>query len=687
MKRLVGALAACLMTLAPAAADTRAPLSPEAIWKLQRLGDPDISPDGRLAVAPVTRYELIDNRGLTDLWLFPTDGSPARQLTSDAASDSDPHFSPDGRWIAFVSKRGDDKQSQVYVIPTDGGEARRVTNLPTGAFAPKWMPGSSRIAFLSRVWPDLASWEDQGKRLKEREESKMTARVWNSAPIAYWDRWLDDRETHIYVVERGGGPIAVVTVGSGASVDLRDPGGGSYDVSPDGAEFAFAAETARGNRSNYDVFTIPTSGGQAKNITSANSADDGSPRYSPDGRYLAFLQQRLVGFYADRARLMLQDRRTNTARGLTEGFDRAASGIVWAPDSRALYGAIDDAAARRIYRFDLNGAQRRITNANDYSSLAIAGQRMVALRQSFSAPSEMVSVNLANGAASPISRLNDEALAAAALGRVESVTYTGARDADIQMWVVYPPGFDPSRKYPLLLLLHGGPHNAITDSWTYRWNAQVFAGWGYVVAWHNFHGSSGFGNAFADSINPDWVSLPYEDTIKAADWFKAKPWIDADRMAAAGGSYGGYLASVLMGRPHPFKTLVAHAAVYNTFTQIGSDGGAERARHHEFWENPQAFAAVSPHTNAANFNTPTLVIHGQQDQRVPVNHGIELFNTLQKRGVPSRFVYYPDENHWVLKPQNSVFWYAQVRDWLAQYVPPGPSPTGAPAPVAAPAGR
>ncbi len=254
---------------------------------------------------------------------------------------------------------------------------------------------------------------------------------------------------------------------------------------------------------------------------------------------------------------------------------------------------------------------------------------------------------------------------------MDSVTYAGADGADIQMWVVYPPGFDPAKKYPLYLLLHGGPHNGITDSWTYRWNAQVFAGWGYVVAWHNFHGSSGFGRAFTDSINPDRISKPYQDTIAAAGWFAAQPWIDADRMVAGGGSYGGFLASTLLGREHPFQALVAHAAVYNEFTQYGADYGASKRRFFEFWEQPEEFARYSPHTSAANFTTPTLVVHGQLDYRVPLNHGIELFNTLQNRGVPSRMVYYPDENHWVLKPQNSLNWYSEVRAWLERYAPAG----------------
>jgi dipeptidyl aminopeptidase/acylaminoacyl peptidase len=296
----------------------------------------------------------------------------------------------------------------------------------------------------------------------------------------------------------------------------------------------------------------------------------------------------------------------------------------------------------------------------------------VAIRQSFSEPPTLVRLELRSGAATALSKLNDAALAALQLGRVESVTYAGARNEPIQMWVIYPPGFDPARKYPVFMLLHGGPHNTIPDSMQWRWNAQVFASWGYVVTWHNFHGSSGFGQQFADSINPDRITMPYEDTIKAADWLMAQPWVDRDRMVAAGGSYGGFLAATLLGRPHPFKALIAHAAVYNSYTQIGADYGAEKDRFFEFWDQPARFAAYSPHTSAGSFNTPTLVVHGQLDQRVPVNQGIELFNTLQKRGVPSKLLYFPDENHWVLKPQNSVFWYQSVRDWVQKYAAPGP---------------
>jgi len=299
---------------------------------------------------------------------------------------------------------------------------------------------------------------------------------------------------------------------------------------------------------------------------------------------------------------------------------------------------------------------------------------LLALRQGFTEPPTLVRVDTASGAVTKLSTFNDDLFAKVDWGTYESVTYKGWGGKDIQMWVNYPPGFDKSKKWPVYLILHGGPHNGVTDSFTFRWNAQVFSAWGYVTAWHNFHGSSGFGQAFTDSINPDWATKPYEDTILAAKWLAAQPWADADRLAAGGGSYGGYLATLLLGRPHPFKALVAHAAVYNLYSMTGSDGGASKPRFGGYWEKEQdlLYKKMSPHFGAGTFKTPTLVIHGALDYRVPDGHGLEVWNMLQQRGVKSRLVYYPNENHWVLKPQNSIFWYQEKRKWLAEWIGEGP---------------
>ncbi len=669
------AVAAVLAPAAVAAQQAAVPLTPEAMWQLKRVGNPALAPDGRHAVYALTQYDDENDGGDADLFVVPTAGGKPERLTSTPGNESEPAWSPDGRYIAFVAKRGADKSAQLYVIPADGGEAVRVSDVPTGVSAPKWFPDSARIAFISRVWPDATDAQKARERLEAREKSKAKAQAWDRTPVTWWDHFVDDRQAHVFSIPREGGTPTAITLGTGYELSRRETNAGSYDISADGSEIAFTADTdLTGTDQNLDVFVVPAAGGAARNLTTDNAANDGGAVYSPDGRYLLYTRQVIKGFYGDSQQAWLIDRRDDSRRRLAADWDRSLEDFTWAPDSKSLYAPIDDAGTQRIYRVDVaTGRHQAVTGASSFSGLEIAGKpaTLVAIRQSLSEPPTLVRVATRDGAVVKLSDHNDAPLAGAAFGQVESVTYKGAGGADIQMWVIYPPGFDPSKKYPLYLLLHGGPHNGITDSWTFRWNAQVFAGWGYVTAWHNFHGSSGFGQAFTDAINPDSITKPYQDTIRAAEWFADKPWIDRERLAAGGGSYGGFLAATLLGRDHPFKTLIAHAAVYSNFAQYGADYGAGQRRFFEHWERPEEFARYSPHSAAANFETPTLVLHGQLDQRVPFNNGMELFQTLQNRGVPSRLVYFPDENHWILKRQNSLFWYREVKDWLARYAPAG----------------
>lgn len=667
---------AAVLSSAGAPASAQQPFSAERAWEIQRIAAPTISPDGRYAVAAVTHYDMAADKGLADLWSWRTDGSETRQLTTHSASESNPLFSPDGTQVLFVAQRDEDKAPQVYVLPIGGGEARRVTNVPTGVAQPMWFHDGKSIAFLSRVWIDLDTFEAQGKRLKEREDSKSKAQVWEAAVVTAWDQFVDDRQLHVYSVSVDGGTPTPLTVGTGLelprrSVPMETP---LYDLSPDGKELAFTADSnPAANDTNLDVYTLEIGSKTAVNRTTGNPASDAVPLYSPDGRWLAFARQTVQRFYGDTRRLMLLDRASGATKQVAEGWDRSADGLVWAPDSKRLYGAIDDAGTVRAYEIPLEGKPRAITRESSFSGLAIAPQSpntCVAVRQSFAEPPTLVRLDLAAGAATKLSTVNDALLESTQIGTFESVTYAGANGDPIQMWVNYPPGFDKTKKYPLFLLIHGGPHNAITNGTQFRWNSQVFGSWGYVTGWPNFHGSSGFGQAFTDSINPQQDALPYEDVIRATKWFEEKPWIDATKMAAGGGSYGGYLTTILLGRPHPFRALIAHAAVYNWFTQVGADYSTEVARYGGFWTEAQSkvIAKGSPHFGAANFKTPTLVLHGQKDQRVPVNHGLELYHALIQRGVPTRFVYFPDENHWVLKPNNSLVWYREVKSWLQRFV-------------------
>jgi dipeptidyl aminopeptidase/acylaminoacyl peptidase len=668
-------LVALLASAVSAQPQDKVPFSAERAWEIQRVGAPLVAPDGSFAISSVTKWDVPADKSLADLWLFPTDGSQPRRLTTHSSNEGSPALSPDGATLAFVAQRDEDKAPQLYVLPLAGGEARRVTSVPTGVAQPLWFPDGKRIAFLSRVWADLATFEEQGKRLKEREDSKSKVQVWDQAPVTAWDVFVDDRQLHVWSVDLAGGEPDAVTLGTGLELSRRAVPleGPLYDIAPDGAEIAFAADSDPPvNTTNMDVYVLPIGSKSARNLTLGNPASDGGALYSPDGKLLAYTRQSIVGFYGDTRKLLVVDRASGAERAVAADWDRSADNLVWAPDSKRLYGAIDDAGTVRAYEIPLDGKPRAITGESSFSGLAVASSApnaLCALRQSFVEPPTLVKLDPATGAATKLSKVNDELLATTQLGTFESVTYSGANGAPVQMWVNYPPGFDTTKKYPLFVLIHGGPHNGVTNGMQFRWNAQVFGSWGLVTGWPNFHGSSGFGQAFTDSINPQQDALPYEDVIRAARWFAEKPWIDKDRMAAGGGSYGGYLTSILLGRPHPFRALVAHAAVYNWFTQMGADYSTEVRRFGPYWDpaQRQVFEKGSPHFGAANFATPTLVLHGQKDYRVPVNHGLELYHALLQKGVPTRFVYFPDENHWILKAQNSLVWYREVKRWLDEH--------------------
>jgi dipeptidyl aminopeptidase/acylaminoacyl peptidase len=666
---------ACAAT-APLVADHHAQaedrsLSVERLWEMQRVGAPVISPNGRWIVAPVTRYTVADDKAHTDIWLFSPDGSVERPLTRHGSADGSPVFSPDGNHLAFISRRDNDSAAQLYILPiNEPGEAIRLTEVPTGVGSPKWV--GDHIYFTSSIFKDLHTWDDMKKRLDENRASHMSAFTWDELPNSSWDRYLDAaRETHLYRIPADGGEVEAISRPAGWAVS-------GYDVAPDESLVAIVANTSRSDvGANNDIYLLVPGSDEARNITAGSTANAEAPLFSRNSRYLAYVQQRIHGFYSDTRRLHVYAVADGTAREITTNWDRSADGLVWAPDNSGLYGAIDDAGTRRIWFIPVAGstpaAPRPVTAATDFPNLDIAANgTMVALNHGFLFPPRLVVIDRRNGETRRIDTINDDVLAKVDLGTYESVTYKGANDQDIQMWVHYPPGFDRTKKYPLFLLIHGGPHNGITDGFHFRWNAQTFASWGYVTAWHNFHGSSGFGQDFADAINPDWRTLPLEDTRRVADWFAAQPWIDADRMVAGGGSYGGYLSTILLGTEHPFKTLVIHAPVYNMYSQMAADFAVHTERFGDYWDVPEIYKETSPHYFAGNFNTPSLIIHGQNDLRVPVGQAFELFRTLQHRGVDSRLIYYPDENHWILKANNSIYWYHSVREWIERYAAPGP---------------
>lgn len=652
---------------------TERPLSVDVLWQMDRVGSPIIAPEGGHVVVPVTHYDVDKDSSETRLWLLSQDGDTQRQLTAEGASASSAVFSPDGRTLAFISRRAGDDAGQIYTLPMDGpGEAKRVSSVPTGVSALKWV--GEHFYFISRVWPDK-SFDEMKEALQARRDSHVSAHRWTALPYAQWDHWIDEeRQAHVFRMPVAGGEVEPVTQALGRELPRSSQGAGSYDIHPDETHIAFVSDRDEDRVDPVvDVFLARIGDSAAVNLTAENTSNDMGPMFSPDGQSLAFVRQTQRGFYADTANIIVRDLASGAERNITADWDRSAGGLVWLPDSSGWLGAIGDAATDRIYHIDANGqAPRAITADTSFGGLSVANDgTVVAHNQSFLYPPRVVRIDTDNGAVTRLDTFNDDILAEVDLGHYESVTYTGHNGAEIQMWVHYPPGFDASKQYPLFLLIHGGPHNAITDGFHFRWNAQTFASWGYVTAWHNFHGSSTFGQDFADYINPDWLTAPYEDTIAAAQWFADQPWIDADRMVAGGGSYGGYLSSILLAKPHPFNALVIHAPVYNMYSQMAADFAVHASRFGDFWDVPEIYQAISPHYLAGDFTTPALVIHGQNDLRVPVGQAFELFRTLQTRGIESRLIYYPDENHWILKPNNSIYWYNEVQDWVERFAEPG----------------
>jgi len=477
-------------------------------------------------------------------------------------------------------------------------------------------------------------------------------------------------------------------------------GGGSasdYDISPDGKEICFVSESAKelGMDYNTDLYVMPIDEAsrerkrpedQPKNITSDNPASDFAPVYSTWGGYIAFTRQTTKYFYADRARIVLHNIRTGKKKELTESLDRSCSSYHWLGDSEQLLFEAEDNGHHRLYAVDSSKFNRGVGEptvhpvTSNYTDLSPSpngdGKRLAFLRSSFNQPATIhMRVLDALRESVPIEHFNDALRSEWKLGEVKNVTYKGADDEDVQMWIVYPPDFDATKKWPLLMMIHGGPHNAITTDFHYRWNAHLFASKGYVVAIPNFHGSSGFGQKFTDSITGDMATKPFIDVMKATDFMEAKPYIDKTRTTAAGASYGGYMMAWLNGHTDRYKAMVCHAGVYNWHSMMASDFVRSRERPLGAlpWGDQAKIDKQNPQRFAANFKTPTLVMHGEKDYRVPVTQGMEYYNTLRIKGVPTRFVYFPDENHWIMKPQNSRLWHNEFFAWLDKHVGHGPT--------------
>jgi len=639
------------------------------MMKLRRLADPRVSPDGSQVAFALAEVDLAGGKRNTDLWLVPVAGGEPRRITSSPASDSRPRWSPDGRQLAFLSAR--DGSSQVWALDLAGGEPRKLTVLATGVDAFEWID-ARRLLVIAEVFPDCADDACNAKRLAESGKPS-SARAYDDLLFRHWDTWDDGRRNHLLVVPVEGGAAIDLTPGD----DDAPPfslGGEDWAVSPDGLEACFSRKDRKDEAwsTNADVYVVPTAGGAARKVSEA-AGYDGGCRYSPDGGLLAWRVQPRAGYEADRWRLVVLDRRTGARRTLTESFDRHVDSFAFSPDSRTVFFTAEEAGRSHVFSVpSAGGAVATVLGGGSFGDLTVLpdGKTIVGTQVALTHPAEIVRFGTDGKGLARVTRTNDGVLAPFALRPGESVTYTGAAGRSVQAWVVKPPDFDPARKYPLLVLVHGGPQGAWTDGWTYRWNAQVFASAGRVVFMPNPRGSIGWGQEFTDDINRDWGGKAFEDVMKGTDFAEALPYVEKGRTAAAGASYGGYMINWIAGQTDRFKALVSHDGVFDLVSMYGSTEELwfpEWEFGGPYWASPDGYTRWNPRDFVKGFKTPTLVIHGEKDYRVPVEQGIAMFTALRRQGVPARLVVFPDENHWVLKPANSVRWYDEVIGWLDRW--------------------
>jgi dipeptidyl aminopeptidase/acylaminoacyl peptidase len=656
------------------------PMEIQDLFRIKRISAASLSPDGKRIVYTVTTSETVENKTTTDLWICSIDGTNVRQLTNDPKHDRNPAWSPDGQWIAFESTRGGD--SQIWLISPEGGEPRQLTKISTEADTVVWAPDSKSLGFISTVNPAYSSKpfsESDAlnkKDLDQAKNGKVKAKIITKYFYKHWDQWVDGKRKHIFIQSINGGDPKDVTPGDrdGVPTSTTFAEGPEFTFSPDGKELAFtqAPTENEGWNTNHDIFVMPVGGGTEKRLTE-NRAADGTPSYSPDGKWIAYRAQSIPGHEADRWQLYLFERATGRTRSLTWEFENSVEHFVWAPDSKSIYFHAQQTGRVPIFNVSIKGndvVKVLDTHTNGHVDVSSDGSTLVFEHQRATRPVELCTIGSDGKNLKQITHTNDELFAELDIPAPESIEYKGAGETKIQAWLFKPPAFDEKKKYPFVLLIHGGPQSAWLSSWSYRWNPALWAAQGYVVLTPNPRGSTGFGQHFVNEISRDWGGKVYVDLMNGVDYAEKLPYIDKTRKAAAGASYGGYMIFWIAGNaPDRFNTLIAHDGVYNFYSMYGT---TEELWFDEWehggtpWEATDLFNQFSPHVHAAKWKTPMLIIHSELDYRVPVSEGMQAFNVLQRKGIKSKWLYFPDENHWVLKPGNSELWHKTVFEWLKE---------------------
>lgn len=697
--RLLLTLIALSFLAAPVLAAGRA-ITVDDLLSVKSVADPQVSPDGKLVVYVVSELDRATNKTNSDLWLVPVSGGDPKRLTTAPGADNHPRWSPDGKTIAFASDRGG--STQIWLLPADGGEARQLTKLPIDVAGPIWSPEGDKLAFVAEVYPGSTP-EETSKKDKEKADDKSKARVFDQLMVRHWTAWNEGKRSHLFICDAKTGDATDLT----PKLDVNTPpapfgDSSDYAFSPDGKELAFTAEPSINTAwsTNTDVWTVPAEGGEAKNLTADNEGGDARPSYSPDGKWLAYVRQTRAGFEADQWVLTFRNRESGAVSELTRSLDRPIHSFAWdASTERTMVAVIDDKGTMPIIRFHygVNGdkvvahLEPRVDGlaaVKDRVNTAVqtvaeesgaSDRSLIFVRQSADRPSELFRAVVEAGSVAPdskepapLTRHNAPLVSGLDLSEAEGFTFKGADGDPVSGWLVRPPGFDENKKYPVLLLIHGGPQGAWHDEWHARWNYQMFAAPGYALVAINPRGSTGYGQTFTDQISRDWTGRVYDDLMKGLDHaLKTYSFLDESRVAAAGGSYGGFMVNWIAGHTDRFKALITHAGVFDLESMYGTTeelwfvewefGGVP-------WDKPELYREQSPSHYVQNFKTPTLVIHGALDFRVPDAQGLGMFTALQRQGVPSRYLFFPDEGHWILIAPNRIVWWREVHSWLANHL-------------------
>lgn len=672
---LISLHAAMLLAPATRAAGETHPFSVHDMVMMERVGSPRPSPDGRWIAFTRRTYDWDADATATNLWLVSIDGKQLRRLTTAKAHDLGPVWSRDGNTIAFLSTRSG--STQIWNINPAGGEAIQLSHFPVDVDNLKREPDGTRYAFTAEVYPDCDDLQCTAQRDQEKADNPVSALVYTGALFRHWDTWEDGKRSHIFVWNPDGeAPPVDVMKGADADSPSKPFGGAEeFDWSPDGKEIAFTAKMVDTPAwsTDLDIYLAAADGSGYRCITEKNEAVDTQPLYSPDGAAIAYLAMERPGYESDRLRVVLHDRKSGANHVLTDQWDRSVGFLAWSPDVQTLFVTADDTGRNKIFSVSISdGRVTEIVGDHTNSSVTVTrDRRLVFLQDSLTLPAEIFTALFDGAGLRQITHANAERLASAEMSSPEEFWFEGAGGDKVHGWLLRPVGFRKGRKYPVAYLIHGGPQGSYTDHFHYRWNPQAYAGAGYVTVAVNFHGSTGYGQAFTDSIRRDWGGKPYQDLMLGLDYLIANyDYVDGKRMCALGASFGGYMINWIEGQTDRFACLVNHDGEFDV---RASYYATEELWFPEWefggppWKQAELFTRWSPAEHVANWKTPMLVIHGGRDYRLPETEGFATFNALQRLGVPSKLVYFPDENHWVLSSRNSVFWHDTVIDWLDQW--------------------